>query len=495
MKFLDMSKKVIIIGSGIAGMAAAIRLALNNFDVSVYESNEHPGGKVFQIKNSNYRFDAGPSLFTLPELLDELFELAEKNRKDYINYFRTPITCKYFFEDKTSIKAFTEVEKFKQEVEKSGISSKYLGNYLKHNRFVFDNISGIFLHKPIHRISTFLTFHTLKALLKLPKYRIFKSVHTVNKHFLKHPKLIQIFDRYVTYGGSNPYKAPGILTLISHLENNLGAYMFEGGMYNLAPALYKLACDVGVKFFFNSKVDKIILDKKNVSGVLINSKEINSDIVISNADVFYTYKNLLSEYNLSNIFLKQPLSLSAVVFYWGIKKKFDDLELHNVFFSENYKEEFDTIFKKKEIYHDPSIYLYISSKVQPGDAPDNHENWYVSVYVPVNTGQDWNTYLTQIRKYILKKISKNLNIDIEPLIDFEKVDDPRIIEKYTSSYKGALYGPNSNKKMSAFLRHPNNSSKIKGLYFCGGTVHPGGGIPLCLLSAKIVSDLIEEKFS
>ena len=485
-----MRNNIIIIGSGIAGMAAGIRLASAGFEVTIFEVNDHPGGKVFQIKDFGYRFDAGPSLFTLPELLDELFELVNKDRKEYINYFRTPVTCKYFFEDHTTIKAYTEADKFKHEVDKSGINSNYLENYLDHNRFVFNNISGMFLHKSIHKISTFLNFHTLKSLLKLPKYRIFKSVHNVNKHFLKNKRLIQIFDRYVTYGGSDPYKAPGILTLISHLENNLGAYMFEGGMYNLAPALYELACDVGVKFEFNLKVDKIILKNKQAIGVIVDEKEIFSDYVVSNADVYYTYKNLLSDYTLSNIYLKQPLSLSAIVFYWGIKSMFDELELHNVFFSEDYKAEFDTIFKKQEVYHDPSIYIYISSKVQPQDAPQNHENWYVSVYVPSNTGQNWDLYIKKVRKYVTDKISRILKTNIEPLIDFEKVDDPRIIEKYTSSYKGALYGPNSNKKLSAFLRHPNFSSKIKGLYFCGGTVHPGGGIPLCLLSSKIVSEFI-----
>lgn len=488
-----MNKKVAIIGSGIAGMALAVRLAVKGYKVEVFETNDHIGGKIFQINSSGFRFDAGPSLITLPDLLDDLFCFAGKNRNDYINYFPTPVTGKYFFEDNTSIKAYTDIEMFKAEVERNGFNSKYLEKYLQHNRFVFDNIAEIFLQKPIHQISTFLNVKTLKVLFKLPKFKILKSVHSVNKLYLKYPKLIQIFDRYVTYGGSNPFKAPGILTLISHLENNIGAYMIKGGMYNLAPALYKLAKEVGVKFHLNSQVRQITIKNEQVTGIETATEKINSGIVISNADFYYTYKNLLPEKFRSNIYIKQPLSLSAIVFYWGIKKVFSELELHNVFFSSNYKEEFKTMFENKDIYNDPSIYIYISSKINKKDAKKGCENWYVSAFVPAGLSQNRDEIIQKTRKNILDKINRNLNINLEPLIQFEKIDDPGTIEKFTSSYKGALYGPNSNKKFSAFFRHPNKCKKIKGLYFCGGTVHPGGGIPLCLLSAKITAEIIEKQ--
>lgn len=490
-----MNKKATIIGSGIAGIALAVRLSLKGYEVEIFEANDHVGGKIYQVKNSEYRFDAGPSLITLPHLLDDLFQIAKKNRSNYINYFPTPVTCKYFFEDNTTIKAYTELIKFKSEVEKAGLNPDSLEKYLKHNRFVFENIADIFLHRPIHQISTFINIKTLKALLKLPKYKILRSVHAVNKLYLKSSKLVQIFDRYITYGGSNPYKAPGILTLISHLENNLGAYMIEDGMYNLAPALYKLAQDVGVKFNLNTKVLKILVENNRVTGIQTASDKIDTDLVISNADVYYTYKNLLPHHYNSNIHIKQPLSLSAIVFYWGIKKKFSQLELHNVFFSEDYKNEFSTMFEKKDIYNDPTIYVYISSKINKKDAKMNSENWYVSVFIPPDIAKNCNQYIQETKNHVLNKLSRILKTDIESLIEFERIDDPINIEKYTSSYKGALYGPNSNKKFSAFLRHPNYCKKIKGLYFCGGTVHPGGGIPLCLLSAKITAEMIEKHSS
>ncbi|MBN2520381.1 MAG: hypothetical protein JXB17_07755, partial [Bacteroidales bacterium] len=284
---------------------------------------------------------------------------------------------------------------------------------------------------------------------------------------------------------------PGIFTIISHLENNLGAYIVEGGMYNLAKALYKLAVEIGVNFYFNTTVSEIIIENHKAIGIKVSSKKYISDITISNADVNTTYNELLPDIKSPNIFLNQPRSSSSLIFYWAVNKKFPELDLHNILFSNDYKTEFAYIFDKKEVYHDPTIYIYITSKLFLQDAPENCENWFVSINVPCNEGQDWDRIINQSKVNIKNKINRLLNVNIDSHIEFEKIDDPRSIEHFTSSYKGALYGANSNNPFSAFLRHPNFSRKIKNLYFCGGTVHPGGGIPLCLLSGKITAELIE----
>ena len=188
--------------------------------------------------------------------------------------------------------------------------------------------------------------------------------------------------------------------------------------------------------------------------------------------------------------LRQPRSSSALIFYWGIRKEFHALDLHNIFFSEDYNQEFKYIFKKQQVYNDPTVYVNITSKENKSDAPKGCENWFVMVNVPSNTGQDWDNIINNVRSNILKKLSISLSVNLEDLIESETVLDPRLIESKTNSYQGALYGASSNNKFAAFLRHPNFSQQISNLYFCGGSVHPGGGIPLCLLSGKIVSDLI-----
>ena len=186
--------------------------------------------------------------------------------------------------------------------------------------------------------------------------------------------------------------------------------------------------------------------------------------------------------------MQQERSSSALGFYWGIKKQFPKLDLHNIFFSADYKQEFEHIWKEKNIYHDPTIYLNITSKYIHRDAPPGCENWFVMINVPANNGQDWSNLVSEVRKNIIEKLSGILNTNINQLITSETILDPRDIESKTSSYQGSIYGTSSNNRSAAFLRHANRSSKIKNLYFCGGSVHPGGGIPLCLLSAKIVSD-------
>jgi phytoene dehydrogenase-like protein len=187
---------------------------------------------------------------------------------------------------------------------------------------------------------------------------------------------------------------------------------------------------------------------------------------------------------------KTERSSSALIFYWGINRKFPQLELHNILFSEDYRDEFDHIFKRKEICGDPTVYIFISSKVVKEDAPGDGENWFVMINTPVNEGQDWDEQVRSARQTIIRKINRNLNTDIEKFIEHEHVVNPVTIERNTGSAQGAIYGTSSNNPFAAFLRHPNRRKAIRGLYFAGGSVHPGGGIPLCLASAAIVAETI-----
>jgi phytoene dehydrogenase-like protein len=205
-------------------------------------------------------------------------------------------------------------------------------------------------------------------------------------------------------------------------------------------------------------------------------------------DIYFTYHKLLPKIKKPKRTLSQERSSSAIIFYWGIKKEFPELDLHNILFTENYKEEFDAIFEQKNLCEDPTVYINISSKLAKEDAPEGSENWFVMVNAPSNSGQDWDELIINTRKNIIRKINKQFNINLEDLIENEEILDPRTIESKTFSYQGSLYGTSSNSKFAAFLRHPNFKKKVKGLYFVGGSVHPGGGIPLCLMSAKIATN-------
>ncbi len=217
-----------------------------------------------------------------------------------------------------------------------------------------------------------------------------------------------------------------------------------------------------------------------------------SDLVISDIDIFYLYRDLLEDIPFPVKLFKKERSTSALIFYWAMDKSFPQLDLHNIFFSANYSEEFRMLSHKQEIYEDPTVYLFITSKKVHGDAPQGKENWYVMINVPENLGQDWDEMIKTARSNILKKLHRVLGVNIEAQILKEFVADPRSIESTTASHRGSLYGNSSNSRIAAFSRHPNFLRKYKGLYFVGGSVHPGGGIPLFLASAKIVDQHIRE---
>lgn len=486
-------KKAIIIGSGVGGLATALRLKAQGLDVVVFENNSYPGGKLSSFNLGQYRFDAGPSLLTMPHYIDELFELFNENPKDYFNYKRKDISCKYFWEDKTVLNAYSDKNKFINEINKVlKVDKNIITNYLIKAKKKYDLTKNIFLEQSLHKIKTYLSSDLIKGIFNLYIFQINKTLDTVNQDELKEPHLVQLFNRFATYNGSSPFKTPGMMTLIQHLEQEYGTFVSEKGMINISKSIFDLAKRNGVKFEFNKLVNEIVVKNNKVVGVKVNNTVIESDFVVSNMDIVPTYKKLLKKSYQPKKVLNQERSSSALIFYWGIKKTFKNLELHNILFSNNYKKEFDSIFELGTISDDPTVYINITSKDVVSDAPKESENWFVMINSPNDTGQDWNEIIKTVRKNTINKINRTLNIDIESFIEFEKVFSPKTIEKNTQSYLGSLYGSSSNNKMSAFLRHPNFSKHIQNLYFCGGSVHPGGGIPLCLLSAKIVSELIKK---
>ena len=487
-------KKAIIIGSGIGGIATALRLRSMNYDVTVFENNNYPGGKLASFDLGPYRFDAGPSLLTMPHFIDELFDLFNENPRDYFNYKKKDISCKYFWDDGTKLNAYSEKSKFINEINKVlGVKESTISTYLLNAKRKYDLTKSMFLEQSLHKLKTYLSKDLLIGLCNVFSFQINKTLNQVNELELKEPHLVQLFNRFATYNGSSPYKTPGMMTLVQHLEQEYGTYVSDKGMNNITKSLYDLALRQGIDFKFNSFVSQILISGKRAIGVSVGEESYSSDIVVSNMDIVPTYRNLLKNHYQPEKTLSQERSSSALIFYWGINKEFKNLDLHNIFFSNDYKKEFQSIFEKKSIFSDPTVYINITSKDVKGDAPDNCENWFVMINSPNDSGQDWDNMIDEVKNNILKKINRLLNIELEDYIEYEKVYTPKTIESNTQSYMGSLYGSSSNNLMSAFLRHPNFSNKILNLYFCGGSVHPGGGIPLCLLSAKIVSQLIKNK--
>lgn len=480
---------IAIVGAGIAGIATAIRLSAQGHQVTVFEANTYPGGKLSAFEQEGYRFDAGPSLFTMPHYVEALFRLAGEDPAVHFKYQRMETACCYAWPDGTRLRAWGDSGRFAAEVtQQLGVPAQKVQQYLRTSQTKHRLAGHIFLEKSLHRIRTWLSGEVVRSLIRLPFFDIFTSMHRVNERTFGDPRLVQLFDRYATYNGSDPYQAPGMLTIIPHFEHNIGVFYPEGGMHAITTALYELSLRQGVQYKFQTPVTRILHADGRVVGVQTARDSPHTfDRVVSNMDVFYTYRRLLPDLAAPERILQQPKSTSALIFYWGVRRTFPELDLHNIFFSEDYAAEFGAL-AKGNVADDATVYVNITSKYTPSDAPPNTENWFVMVNVPSDSGQDWEKLIERVRLQTIRKLSRALDCDIASLIACESILDPRTIEARTSSHAGALYGYSSNNLMAAFMRHSNFSGRLKGLYFCGGSVHPGGGIPLCLLSAKIVAE-------
>ena len=258
-------KNAIVIGSGIAGIATAIRLAVQGFDVAVYEKNATPGGKITSFNKDGFHFDAGPSLFTQPQNIEDLFKLAGEPIEDYFSYKPLPVACKYFYEGGKQVTGFANAGQFAKELaEKNGEQAVHVKSYLNRSAKLYNKIGDVFLEHSLHKKRTWLHKRVLKA---LPAVRLPYLFSTLGKYNLKKfnsPDTHKIFNRFATYNGSSPYKAPAMLSLIPHLEHNEGVFYPEGGMVSITNALYKLALKKGVIFHFSSPVEKIISNENKV---------------------------------------------------------------------------------------------------------------------------------------------------------------------------------------------------------------------------------------
>lgn len=480
-----------IIGAGIGGLAAAIRLAAAGDEVTVWEKNPEPGGKISELRMGPYRFDTGPSLLTLPNLVGELFTLCGERMEEHLPMRRLDASCRYFYPDGSGFTFYHDRQKLMRELSEQGFAEwPSIGRRLAAAREAYELSAPVFLFNDFRPFTQFNTPPYRRIAANPGKLDFLRTMHGANRRDFSDPRLIQLFDRYATYNGSSPYRAPATLNMIAHLEHNLGAWFPENGIHSIARELYGLACRQGVRFRFSSPVEKIAVQEGEAVGLCAGGRLVRCERVVSDIDVRYLADHLLEKHPLRRRLRRAEPSSSALIFYWCVEREFTQLGLHNVFFSGDYRAEFRHLFRAGEMADDPTVYLFISSKAVAGDAPRGCENWYAMVNAPADRGQDWKRLVERTRELVLCKLGGALGADVRRCIASERVCTPPDIEAQTMSACGALYGASSNSPLAAFLRHPNRLAAVRNLYFVGGSVHPGGGIPLCLASARIVCDRI-----
>lgn len=491
-----MGKRVAVIGAGFGGLSAAVRLAAAGWTVDVYESLGYPGGKAGVHEAAGFRFDTGPSLITLPEVYADLFAAAGRSIEEHLEFVPLSPICRYFWDDEQTFDAFPGSERFADEALRVfGEPRQNVLEFLSYTEKIHELTADLFLHQSLHDYRTYLSRRFLSSLLQIGKIDAFSTMHESVAARISHPHLVQLFDRYATYNGSNPFQTPATLNIIPFVEYALGGYASRTGIHAIPQAIHSLAESVGARFHFGTRVDRILVDDgagRRVRGVVVAGETIGYDAVVSDVDVTGLYENLLEDTSapLYKRYQRLEPSSSGLVFFWGMSRRFPSLHIHNIFFSSDYRREFGEIFEQRRVPSDPTVYVNITSKVSIDDAPTDGENWFVLLNVPYRAGQDWQSEAARARKRVVARLSRILGTDVEGAIAYERVMTPEDIERDTGSHRGSLYGISSNARMSAFLRHPNRARRYPGLYVCGGSAHPGGGMPLAILSGKIAASLL-----
>jgi diapolycopene oxygenase len=488
--------RVVVIGAGLGGLATSIRLAHAGYTVTILEKNDKVGGKVDFWQSSGYTFDTGPSLLTMPFVLEDLFRAAGKKTEDYLDLVPVDPICRYDWPDGSRMDASTDIDRTEREMSRiSHQDAAHLRPFLAHGKRIFDAAYEPFLASPFGSLRFRDIIGNLRHLLALPRIDAFRSLNQAVEEYFSDTRIRQLFNRFATYSGSSPYRAPATLSLIPYIEFMMGGWYLRGGMYELAAALERIARELGVEIRTDVTVEAIEGHGRRIIGVGTHTGELlPADTVVCNADALYAERELLG--NTSSMKDIEP-SLAGFVLLLGANRTWPMLAHHNVFFSDDYLAEFDMMFNEQMPAANPTIYVCNTSATDPQHAPSGCSNLFVLVNAPPLPADDrrgrsfdWDVEKTIYRNQIVGLLeTRGLN-GLGDSIEVERIISPDDFAKHYNAYRGSIYGMSSNSRASTYLRSPNRSRRYGNLYFAGGSAHPGGGIPLVLLSGNIVSDMI-----
>lgn len=495
---METKKKAVIIGAGVGGIATAAFLAKNGYEVEVFEKNSRPGGRCGQMIEEGHRFDLGATILLMPSLYRKVLkELDIDLDKDLETTSLEPV-YKLFFGN-GSVFSFTRNHKKM----KSQLEAMEPGSYKKFNEYItegyrFFNLSiNDLLGKNFYR---FFEFVNLKSLRMLIQMKIWMFHTDYIKRYFRHPHLRMAFTFQNIYVGQSPYEAPAFFSMLPAAEIAEGALFPKGGMHRVVEKLLEKARADGAKFHYKRPVTRIVVKNNRSEGILLeDGTMIHADLVIANADLPYVYKDLLPDRSDADKLKKRKYSCSAIVFHWGLDKVYEQLDHHSVFLNDPYKEGLDKIFKEKSLSATPSFYIHAPVRSDKTAAPENHDT--LSVIIPVahldfRYDQDWKKLKQTARQGVIDRLKRAGLEDIEDHIKLEICYLPKTWKKKCNVTRGSVFGSLGHTILQmGYFRPHNRHNKYKNLYFAGGSTHPGNGIPLVLLSAKLTSERILKEAS
>jgi phytoene desaturase len=484
--------KALIIGAGIGGIAAAARLAREGYSVTVLEKNALPGGRCSRLTVDGYTFDTGATIFLMPELYARAFADLGERMEDCLDLRRIDPTYHLFFQDDSQLHLTSDLHAMQSQLEtiesgSFGRMLRYLEEGERHYRLSLDHV----VQRDFRTWTEFINpanlirFLRMKALTQHARYAA---------AFFHDPRLQIGFTFQDMYMGLSPYNSPATYSLLQYAELADGLWYPRGGMYGIVEALIEIAEKNGVRFRFNAPVEKILVDGRRAAGVkLAGGETLPADIVVANADLGYVYRNLLPEKAAADRIDRMEYGCSTVMFYWGLDTRYPGLGPHNIFFSGDYRRNFEAILKEDRLPDEPNFYLHATGGLDPSTAPAGHDAWTVAVpvgHIRKDGSQDWPAILSRARKFVLGRLARAGLERVESHIRVERSILPEDWQTRYNLPRGSTHGLSHKLTQMGFFRPSNRHSRYRNLYFTGASTHPGTGVPMVLASARLVAERI-----
>ncbi len=497
------AERVGIIGGGLGGLAAACTLAARGYAVTVFERNGWLGGKATTVWGAGFRFDAGPTIVTIPSVLRRVFAEAGRRLEDHLDLTRLDPQWRCFFDDGSVLDLLQDPKRMAAGLDRFSPGTNSGRGYLDFQRLsqrLNDISQRHFFHKPIGGLTDMFDLRSSfdpKVLGDVLAMRLGRSVAGTVRSFMPDPRVAQMMDHFTQYVGSSPYGSPAVLCGIAHMQTDEGIWYPRGGTRAVPVALEKLARELGVEFRADTGIAKVLVQGGAVTGVRTDQGvEIPLRAIIANSDSVRTHRDLIGG-SVGARFERRrgyEAACSGVVLYLGLNRRYGHLAHHDFVFSRDPREEFEWIYKKGEPAPDPTCYLAATRCTEPGTAPAGGEALYVLVHTPyLRPHHDWKRMLPAYRKVILGKLRRSGGMpDIEERIVFESVLTPQDIQDRYQVLNGAIYGLASHGRFLGAFKPGNRSPDLKGLYLAGGAAHPGPGMPMVLMSGWIAADALDK---
>ena len=487
-----MAKKVVVIGSGFGGLAAALRLRAKGLDITLVEKQPDLGGRARVFKKGSFIYDGGPTVITAPYLFEELFSLFDKKISNYVEIVPLDLWYRFVFSDGQTFDYSGDEKSMEQEVKKfSDKDFEGYNNLVNFTERIFNKGFTDLSDKPFNNL-TFM----LKQVPSLLSLKSYKSVYKLVSNYITNEKLRRVFSMHPLLVGGNPFTTTSIYTLILFLEKKWGIHYSMGGTGSVVKALEKLMEEENIKIIKRAEVTEIISNKNKVKGVKINNSEIiECDYIVCNSDPPNVYQNLIKSKNDYNFLFKQKMkrmdySMGLFVYYFGSKKQYKNVAHHTIYFGNSYEKHLDKIFEKKILSEDISYYLHRPSATDPNMAPKGQDAFYVLVPVPNNLSNiNWSNEGEKFKNLILEKMDRSVLPGIKENVVSDFYLTPDYFEKDLATLHGSGFSIQPKFSQSAYFRFHNQSEVFENLYFVGAGTHPGAGMPGVLSSAKVLDKL------